>query len=55
MTTKVRRTLRIIEKRIKRNRPRLARRFAKAGVRLRPAVAFSAAKYLTTLEKLAKE
>lgn len=56
MTVKARRAIfRRIEKRIERNRPRLVRRFAKAGVRLRPSIAFSASNYLTTLEKLAKE
>ena len=55
MTTKDRRALLTIAKRVKRNRPLVIRRFAKAGVRLRPAVAFTAAQYLTTLDKLAKE
>jgi hypothetical protein len=55
MTLKVRRALMTIHRTVKKNRPRVARAFSQSGVRARHALVFSAAKYYTTLKKLAKE
>jgi hypothetical protein len=55
ITVKTRRALRKISNTVRRNRPRVERQFARSGVRAGKALTLSAAKYYTTLRRLANE
>ena len=55
MTLQVKRILKTFDKNVRKNSPRIARKLAKAGVKVERPVIVSAAKYYDALNKLAKE